>query len=842
MPHVINGVGTWYYGKRNVHRLRDVCAQCGAAGDLEAYDTTLYFVVVFVPLLPLARKRVMDSCPACGAHRVMPLKVWEEAKSEGLTGALDRLLAAPGEREAVLGALGTAATFQNAALLAVAADALATHHPGDAGLLATLGDVNGYFARHDAAAAAYIESLKAEDNPLVSERLGLTLLRLGNPAAAAGCFEHVLSGSDGGKLWMAYQLAVAYQAKGLHPEALAWLDRVTAAYPAVADNKDWRRLRQKSERDRGRGRPVGKSPLLEGSRAGLSEGSWLKWLFPRLILPLLLLALAGGHTWRSLSLAQARPMYLLSGATRPYTVVVNGVPHTLAPGVPKPVVLPEGTLTMAPAPGAAWPEPVEVTVRSSFWARPYDNTRVVLNPDRLAVLVRETTIYAVNPQPGPPDTYLLGQPVYEVSGVSHLFEPVPAQVQAKRHETVTRTRLGVVPVASPDARIDAVTYAAVTPAERLDYGVRWLAADPADPSALAWFARANPPADVAAALKPRLGDRPLRADWHALYQSAVDQLGGDTAGLRVEYAELADRLDRDPDALYLQARLSRRGEALELLTEAVESGRPAERAHAELGHRKLREGDFKAAAAEFDKAPSLARHPLFQAAARDALLAAGRHRDLVAQLALDPRSHFERARIYELAGDPAGADSAAGAFFAQLALPPADFALRKTLQSALTASRAAARGDRAGYLAAAAPDAASVADAVLRGGPVAAPPDATAADHGLALLATPPADARHAAAKSAYLEALESGGPDEKYLKLHLELGTEEIVTTLREAYLEPREKRVHAAAATLWYPARKPQLDALARTYDYHRDATSLALRKLLGDKPPKLGRKAVP
>ena len=847
MPHVINGVGTWYYGKRNVHRLRNVCPQCSAVGDLESYDTTLYFVVVFVPLLPLARKRVMDSCPSCGAHRVMPLAAWDKAKSEGLTGALDRLQAAPGDREAVLNALGTAATFQNEALLAVAADAQATHHPADAGLLSTLGDVNGYFARHDAAAAAYLESLKSEDDPRVSEQLGLTLLRLGNPAAAAGCFEHVVAGADGERLWMVYQLVVAYQAKGLHPEALALLDRVTAAFPAVAADNGWRKLRQKSEKDRGRGRAVGKSLLLEGPRAGVSEGSWLKWLFPRLILPLLVLAFAGWHTWRSLSLAEARPMYLLNGSPKAYTVAVNGVPYTLPPGVPRPVELPEGALKFAPDSGAAWLEPVEVAVTSSFWVRPYDRTRVVINPDRLAVLVRETMVYSSNPQPGPPDTYLHGQPLYEVSGVSNCFEPLPATVQAKRNETVTKTRLGVAPAATADARIDALSYAEVTPAERLDYGRRWLAADPSDTVALLWFARVNPPADVLPVLKSRLDDRPLRPDWHLMYQAAVDQSGGDLAALRAGYAELADRTGRDPDALYLQAMTARRGEALELLTEAVESGQPAERAHAALGHRKLREGDFKAAAAEYDKAPGLARNPLFQPAARDALLAAGRYRDLLALLAAESVPQFERARVCELAGDAPSADSAAASFLGQLSFAPADAALRKTLQSALAASRAAAKGDRAAYLAAVGPATKSVADAVLRGDPVAASPEDSAADHGLALLATPPADAKFAAAKLAFLDALESGDRDEKLLKLQLEHGGDDILTALREATLEPREKRVYAAAAAVWYPAQRPQLVAFARTLDYHRDATSLALRKLLGEKPPavkppKPVRKAVP
>lgn len=193
MPYVINGVGTWYYGERNVHRLRNVCSQCSAVGDLESYDTTLYFVVVFVPLIPLGRKRIMERCPSCKAHRVMPLHAWEKAKAEGLTGALDRLQADPGDRDAILRALGTAATFQNEELLAAAADAIAVHRPTDAEVLSTLGDVNGYFARHDIAAAAYIDSLKVEDNPRVSEQLGLTLLRLGNPTAADGCFDHVLA-------------------------------------------------------------------------------------------------------------------------------------------------------------------------------------------------------------------------------------------------------------------------------------------------------------------------------------------------------------------------------------------------------------------------------------------------------------------------------------------------------------------------------------------------------------------------------------------------------------------------------------------------------------------------
>jgi hypothetical protein len=32
MPHDINGIGTWYYGKRRIHRFKDTCKFCNRVG------------------------------------------------------------------------------------------------------------------------------------------------------------------------------------------------------------------------------------------------------------------------------------------------------------------------------------------------------------------------------------------------------------------------------------------------------------------------------------------------------------------------------------------------------------------------------------------------------------------------------------------------------------------------------------------------------------------------------------------------------------------------------------------------------------------------------------------
>ena len=81
MPTVINGIGTWYYGKKRIHTIRETCEFCGHPSDLSSYDTSLFFVVFFIPIIPLQRLRVIRSCAACQKHRLISLAKWEQAKS-----------------------------------------------------------------------------------------------------------------------------------------------------------------------------------------------------------------------------------------------------------------------------------------------------------------------------------------------------------------------------------------------------------------------------------------------------------------------------------------------------------------------------------------------------------------------------------------------------------------------------------------------------------------------------------------------------------------------------------------------------------------------------------------
>src|SRR5262245_36941878 len=125
MPTVHNGIGTWYYGKRRIHRLKGVCGSCQRVGELVSYDTTLYFVVFFVPILPLSRKRVLEQCPHCHRHRVISLKKWEQSKSQDIARLLEKLEQNPDDRETIQVALSLAVAYQDAALFDKLANSLA---------------------------------------------------------------------------------------------------------------------------------------------------------------------------------------------------------------------------------------------------------------------------------------------------------------------------------------------------------------------------------------------------------------------------------------------------------------------------------------------------------------------------------------------------------------------------------------------------------------------------------------------------------------------------------------------------------------------------------------------
>jgi tetratricopeptide (TPR) repeat protein len=79
MPFTVNGCGTTYSGRDNVSIVAGVCPHCRRETSLTSYDTRLSLSIIFIPILPLRRYRVLSQCLSCRRHWVMPLATFEAA-------------------------------------------------------------------------------------------------------------------------------------------------------------------------------------------------------------------------------------------------------------------------------------------------------------------------------------------------------------------------------------------------------------------------------------------------------------------------------------------------------------------------------------------------------------------------------------------------------------------------------------------------------------------------------------------------------------------------------------------------------------------------------------------
>lgn len=112
MPTTVNGIGTTYFGKKNLEQYEGVCESCNNHTTLSDYETGYFFCIIFIPIIPLGRKMILGECPICTRHRVMPLHEWERIKEESITEGVDSLRDNMDDPEKALELLGTYSAFK----------------------------------------------------------------------------------------------------------------------------------------------------------------------------------------------------------------------------------------------------------------------------------------------------------------------------------------------------------------------------------------------------------------------------------------------------------------------------------------------------------------------------------------------------------------------------------------------------------------------------------------------------------------------------------------------------------------------------------------------------------
>jgi tetratricopeptide (TPR) repeat protein len=839
MPTVVNGIGTWYYGKRRIHTRKGTCEFCGNLGDLTSYDTTLYFVVVFVPIIPLARKRILEQCAVCQKHRVLSLSKWEDAKVKDGAVVLEKLRTDPDDRASLLHALGFVQGYQDEPLFNEVIEPLAAERTDDAAIQAQLGETYAYFARWAKAEEAYRASLAREDNEIIRERLGWALLKQGRPREAEPFLRHIIDGKRQDLAGLIYFLINGYQAAGLHEEALALMDERDRAFPEAATIKEYQKQRQTSVRYRGTDKKVRSAFLDEAGTTGYQQGTWTARL-PGLIAALLLLGVVGLYLGSALWIGQARKVFLVNGTGKPYTVAIAGSEHSLPARSATPVRVAEGDIEVAFPQVKPALAPIHCRVETSFWSRPFSGPTFVINPDQTALVVEEETIYAkVAPPPGK-SQFHFGKPFYSFSGLDYEFQEFPPKLQVKGSQTVTKTRVALGPAL--DGLAQVLTLQQLPEQERIDVCRRVLLLDPGNVVILYWLSSQMKPEPMLELLKSRLEDRPLLIDWHRAYQTVMEKAHPET-DLRPDYQKIVAETKEQPDAVYLLGRLETDWDtAKKLFQKAADASPPSAYAMYALAHHALSDGEFKAAVNLSEKAlPLIHDKTLIRTVHHEALLANGSHDRLLGLLQNETQTlgmqlpaFQDIVRVNAIRGDKAKAREVM-AKIVQQDVPER----RQQTEKELEAMLCCCEGDRAGYVKKAA-DAGqqSFELAFLQGRLEQAatlagknPHDADIC-HALLYLAATRSKAKELAEThwKALLADLGKQGRDERLLADVL-AGRKEPKRALQRMAIEPRRKRVFLVLLAQRYPAQAKEALALARKLDFQRDALSLCLRDV---RPP--------
>jgi tetratricopeptide (TPR) repeat protein len=108
VPYTINGIGTHYYGHRNASAVNGTCPQCQKPAKLSSYDTTEFFCILFIPLIPIKKYRIENECSRCRRHYRVALDKFNAAIDTNITPLRDAVKRDPGDpdkREALIRAL-----------------------------------------------------------------------------------------------------------------------------------------------------------------------------------------------------------------------------------------------------------------------------------------------------------------------------------------------------------------------------------------------------------------------------------------------------------------------------------------------------------------------------------------------------------------------------------------------------------------------------------------------------------------------------------------------------------------------------------------------------------------
>ena len=652
MPQVYNGIGTWYWGKTNIRTGRGTCQFCKRTGDLRSYDTTKFFVVVFVPLISLGQKRVMNECPSCKRHLVLPLKKFNDIRQKEVGTAVEEYRKAPADPAKAATVIAQAISCEDEDQFLEVAEQIERSLARDPGIQTRLGAAYAFFGHAEQAEAAYARSYQLTPDPEVGDLLAVIYLRQGRPDDAAPFLEHVIDGQQRDRIGYVYLLAEGYQAAGRHEDALPLLERAAVAFPGIDKDAEFNKYRTLSLKNRSSGKSI-RSENLKPLSARVIERRPLAVMIPRLMGPALALIAFCIYLFVAWSRGQSREVWFVNGLDRPYDVDVNGHRVHLDALAAVSTNLPEGDLNIKSLdPSLPLPEQT-CRVVTPFSSRPFLNRTFVVNPDRSAIVYDEEATYTAGAPAADevnPHHMFVGDVLYTFSDIDYPFQEFPQSLQLKdKTSALHKKKVAQWTRGSDIDRMGVVEHEIGQNALGV-YARNLALCKPNDPQLVLVASAMLPPDEALNFLRPRLATRPVQVDWHRAYQGLMERTHPDL-DLAADYRAQLQKDPQNSSLMYLLGRVVEdRAEELKLFEKSTQGPSPCAYGYFALSYDAMTRADYAHALELVRSALKLQPdNPQFQVGESDALLALGDYDALLvkrrAEGAKDPAD--ERAAIGE---------------------------------------------------------------------------------------------------------------------------------------------------------------------------------------------------
>jgi Flp pilus assembly protein TadD len=548
MPTTINGIGTHYYGKRNLQVRHGTCDQCKRPGQLTSYETRLWFVVVFIPVIPLGRKQIVDQCPHCTRHRAASLGEFKRAGEQAVEEARRHAQQHPGDPDVAVRLHATLVAFQQREESHEQARAMEARFPDHAGVQMYLGAWHSQEGREDEADARFERALAIEpDNHAAARAVAVGCMQKGDLARARDLLAFMQTPGPDQDPAVMVMLADAYQAGDDHQSALWWYRLALEGSPPLAADRKLRKRIKRSEAALGRTQSVvGEVPGARRRRL-----TWAAVVVGLVAIPLLV-----NHY-----MASRQMLHVVNRLPGQVTVTIDGRGEGTVVGQGREAIpIVEGTHQAAIRRQDGAETTVDFEIQNSLWQRFTGDSVFVLNPGGAADLIWEEAVYTATPDPNAEGRYRIhfGEEFVVFRDVDYAFEEFPNQISTESSRVV-KSRVGVI--GAPPAAVLSGFPKGTPPDELLRFVEHHLDVVPSDGSLMRIYYAMCVGTDQTGRCRDFLAKgisrKPVAIEWHRTYQETA-RSAAETEAMIAEYDRLLEEAPDNSALLYLRGRLATR--------------------------------------------------------------------------------------------------------------------------------------------------------------------------------------------------------------------------------------------------------------------------------------------